>query len=600
MANFDYLAFKPEYKMFSAACMEAEKIYHTSPALCAIGCRKALELGVKWVYSADHLSFPYQDNLQALIHNPDFRDALDGMTWDQLPYVIKLGNIAVHSGKSIEQGEALLSLRKLFYFIDWIDYTYGTNYPMPSRQFMEDQIPTGERPADRERIRVQESLLEQNREEIERLKRELEAQSAELQRIKAENQKTRPAHVPDEALSEFETRKRYIDLDLKIVGWRFDGKQIQEEYPVEGIPGPQGPENGFADYVLFGENGKPLAVIEAKRTTRDARDGKTQAQHYADALERKFGVRPMIFLSNGYTTLFWDDQTGPERPVGGFFSRNDLQRIMNRRGQRKDLTKTEINREITGRVYQMEAIRAVCEHVSQGFRKNLLAMATGTGKTRVSASITDVFTRANHATNVLFLADRIALVNQARDAYKSYLPEMSLCNLLEEKEEARSSRVVFSTYPTMLNAIDHEKREDGTPLFTPAHFDLIIIDEAHRSIFKKYKAIFDYFDAILVGLTATPKEEVDRNTYDFFECRNRIPTAAYDYDTAVKIDKVLVPYHTIEVKTKFLTKGIHYDELSEEDRERYEDDFTEDDGSLPEAIEAHRSTRTCSTSRLST
>lgn len=587
MANFDYLAFKPEYKLFSAACIEAEKIYQTSPGLCAIGCRKALELGVKWVYYADNLSFPFQDNLQALIHNPDFYDALDRMTWEQLPYIIKLGNLAVHSEKTIDKGEALTSLHKLFSFIDWIDYTYGKDYPIPSRQFHEDQIPTAEIVVDSKKIKEQESLLAQNQEEIARLKKELENRSEELKQIRAQNQKKRPEYITDQELSEFATRKRYIDLDLKYVGWKFDGVQVKEEYPVDNMAGVPGESNGFVDYVLFGENGKPLALVEAKKTSVDPLNGKTQAQCYADSLEQKFSIRPMIFLSNGFSIWFWDEKTGPERRVGGFFSRNDLQRLMNRRDQKKDLERIEINRGITGRVYQMEAIRKVCEHVSQGFRKNLLAMATGTGKTRVSASVVDVFTRANQATNVLFLADRIALVSQARDAYKSYLPDMSLCNYLEEKDQAKNSRIIFSTYPTMLNAIDSEKLDNGMPLFTPAHFDLIIIDEAHRSIFKKYRAIFDYFDAILVGLTATPKDDVDKNTYDFFECRNHIPTAAYDYETATKIDKVLVPYHNIEVKTDFVFNGIHYDELSEEDQERYEADFTEDDGSMPEEIEAH-------------
>ena len=602
MANFEFLLFKPEYQLFAAACIEAEKIFHTSPALCAIGCRKALELGVKWVYQVDRLDFPYQDNLQALIHNPDFRNALDRMTWDQLPYVIKLGNLAVHSGKVIDRGDALTSLHKLFAFIDWIDYTYGKDYPMPSRQFREELIPAAGGEGDSEKIKAQEAQLarsrteiergkkeiERSQREIERLQKELEARCEELNRIRAENQKSRPTYITDQELSEFETRKQYIDLDLKYVGWRLDGVQVREEFPVDNMAGVPGAGNGFADYVLFGENGKPLAVVEAKKTSVDPLNGKTQAQCYADALERMFGVRPMIFLANGYSIWFWDEQTGPERKVGGFFSRNDLQRLMNRRGEKKDLMSMEINREITGRVYQMNAIRAVCEHVSQGFRKNLLAMATGTGKTRVSASVVDVFTRAHQATNVLFLADRIALVRQARDAYKSYLPKMSLCNLLEEKEEARHSRVVFSTYPTMLNAIDTEKLDGGLPLFTPGHFDLIIVDEAHRSIFKKYRAIFDYFDAVLVGLTATPREDVDKNTYEFFECRNRMPTAAYDYQTATEMDHVLVPFHTIEVKTDFIFNGIHYDELSEEDRERYEEDFTEDDGSMPKEIEARR------------
>ena len=255
---------------------------------------------------------------------------------------------------------------------------------------------------------------------------------------------------------------------------------------------------------------------------------------------------------------------------------------MNRRTQRRNLLDIPVDDAITNRVYQKEAIRAVCDQISLGFRKFLLVMATGTGKTRTAASLVDVLSRGQHVTNVLFLADRTALVKQARDSFKKYLPDLSLCNLCSNRDD-RSARVVFSTYPTMLNAIDGAKTKDGEVLFTPAHFDLIIIDESHRSIFKKYRAIFDYFDAMLVGLTATPKTDVDRNTYDFFEMEHGVPTYAYDYESAVYTDHVLVPYYNYEVKTKFLDEGITYDQLSDADKERYEEDFIED-GVMPEFI----------------
>ena len=246
------------------------------------------------------------------------------------------------------------------------------------------------------------------------------------------------------------------------------------------------------------------------------------------------------------------------------------------------MTTIPIDDRITDRYYQKEAIRAVCEHIEEGFRKALLVMATGTGKTRTASSLTDVLSRGGYVTNILFLADRTALVKQAKDDFKNYLPDMSLCNLCSNKDD-RNARIVFSTYPTILNAIDSTKTQDGVPLFSPAHFDLIITDESHRSIFKKYRAIFEYFDAIMVGLTATPKTDVDRNTYDFFEVENGVPTYAYDYETAVHTDHVLVPYYNYEVKTKFLEEGITYDDLSDEDKERYEDDFAED-GYVPDFI----------------
>lgn len=284
----------------------------------------------------------------------------------------------------------------------------------------------------------------------------------------------------------------------------------------------------------------------------------------------------------GFETYFWDDQSSPQRKVSGIFSKDDLQKLMNRRTERKDLMTIPIDDRITDRYYQKEAIRAVCEQIGQGFRKHLLVMATGTGKTRTASSLTDVLSRGKYVTNILFLADRTALVKQAKDDFKNYLPDMSLCNLCSNKDD-RSARIVFSTYPTMLNAIDDMKAKDGQRMFTPAHFDLIIIDESHRSIFKKYRAIFEYFDAIMVGLTATPKTDVDRNTYDFFEMEHGVPTYAYDYETAVYQDHVLVPYYNYEVKTKFLEEGITYDDLSDEDKERYEEDFIED-GLMPDFI----------------
>ena len=289
-----------------------------------------------------------------------------------------------------------------------------------------------------------------------------------------------------------------------------------------------------------------------------------------------------MFTTNGFETYFWDDQSSPQRKVSGIFSKDDLQKLMNRRSERKDLMTIPIDDRITDRYYQKEAIRAVCEQIGQGFRKHLLVMATGTGKTRTASSLTDVLSRGKYVTNILFLADRTALVKQAKDDFKNYLPDMSLCNLCSNKDD-RSARIVFSTYPTMLNAIDDMKTKDGQRMFTPAHFDLIIIDESHRSIFKKYRAIFEYFDAIMVGLTATPKTDVDRNTYDFFEMEHGVPTYAYDYETAVYQDHVLVPYYNYEVKTKFLEEGITYDDLSDEDKERYEEDFIED-GLMPDFI----------------
>ncbi len=580
MSNFDFLKNTKEYALFAPAAIEAERVYTSAPAMCAVGCRKALELAVKWVYSADNtMQIPYKDNLQSLIHEPSFRFAVDYNTWGKLPFIIKLGNLAVHTEKSVEKSDVLVSLKGLFEFIEWIDYCYGLNYE--ERKFDEAVIPTEQVVVDAKKIKAQESLLGEKDAEIKALRKKIEQMSAQYTAEKEQHQQERSFKSED--LSEFKTRKIYIDVDMKQMGWKFTGADadVQEEYEVEGMAGVVG-QLGYCDYVLFGKDGKPLAVVEAKRSSKDPNIGRKQAVLYADCLEHKFGRRPMMFTTNGFETYFWDDRSAPQRPVSGIFSKDDLQKLMNRRLEKMNLMMIEIDDKITDRYYQKEAIRAVCEQIELGFRKHLLVMATGTGKTRTASSLTDVLSRGKYVTNILFLADRTALVKQAKDDFKNYLPDMSLCNLCTNKDD-RNARIVFSTYPTILNAIDDTKNKDGVRLFTPAHFDLIIIDESHRSIFKKYRAIFEYFDAVMVGLTATPKTDVDRNTYDFFEMEHGVPTYAYDYETAVYQDHVLVPYYNYEVQTKFLEEGITYDDLSPEDKERYEDDFTED-GVLPTFI----------------
>lgn len=580
MSNFAFLKSTNEYALFAPAAIEAERVYSSAPAMCAVGCRKALELAVKWVYSADNtMQMPYKDNLQSLIHEPSFRFAVDYNTWGKLPFIIKLGNLAVHTEKSVQKSDALASLKGLFEFIQWVDYCYGLHYE--ERTFDENLIPTERVIIDTKKIKEQESLLDEKNAEIEALREQIKQMSAQYTAEKGEHQQNRTFKSQD--LSEFKTRKIYIDVDMKQMGWKFTGTDadVQEEYPVEDMAGVVG-QKGYCDYVLFGKDGMPLAVVEAKRTSKDPNSGRKQVMLYADCLERKFGRRPMMFTTNGFETYFWDDQTAPQRRVSGIFSKDDLQKLMNRRSECMDLMAVPIDDKITDRYYQKEAIRAVCEQIQNGFRKHLLVMATGTGKTRTASSLTDVLSRGKQITNILFLADRTALVKQAKDDFKNYLPDMSLCNLCTNKDD-RNARIVFSTYPTMLNAIDDVKSKDGTRLFTPAHFDLIIIDESHRSIFKKYRVIFEYFDAIMVGLTATPKTEVDRNTYDFFEMEHGVPTYAYDYETAVYQDHVLVPYYNYEVHTKFLDEGIIYDDLSEKDKERFEEDFGED-GFLPEYI----------------
>ncbi|MDY4672990.1 MAG: DEAD/DEAH box helicase family protein, partial [Desulfovibrio sp.] len=580
MPNFDFLNGRQEFSLFAASAVEAEKVFATSPAMCVIGCRKALELAVKWVYTVDNgIQAPYKDNLSALIHEYTFKKQLPPLLFGKIKGIVAFGNMAVHTGKTVPPAFAVQSLKSLFEFIQWVDYSYGSDYQV--RTFDAQRIPKTHVSLDMQKIRAQESLLGEKDAEIERLRQQLAELADKYTGAKERNRQSRTITMED--LSEFSTRKIYIDAMLLGMDWELEGpdSDVSQEYEVEGMAGVPG-QKGYADYVLWGRDGKPLAVVEAKKACKDPNTGRTQAKLYADCLELRFGQRPVMFTTNGFDTFFWDDKGGPQRKVSRIFSKTDLERIIERRTSRLPLESITISNAITDRYYQQAAIRSVCEEISRGVRKHLLVMATGTGKTRTAASLVDVLSRGHHITNVLFLADRTALVSQAKDDFKTYLPNMSLCNLCANKDDA-SARIVFSTYPTIMNAIDREKSKDGGMLFSPAHFDLIVIDESHRSIFKKYRAIFEYFDAILLGLTATPKTEVARNTYEFFELENGVPTYAYDYDTAVHQDHVLVPYYNYEVTTKFLSEGITYEELSDEDKERYEDDFTED-GVMPDSI----------------
>lgn len=570
--NFDFLKTRAEYAMFAPACAEAERTLSTSPAMCAVGCRKAFELAVKWVYAADSsLTMPYKDNLSSLIHEASFQRVVDRVTWRTLPFIVKLGNKSVHTDRRVSPQDALLALKALFGFVQWIDYCYGGD-AYEERVFDEHKVPLVKLALDVQAIKQREALLAQKEDVIRRQEEEIKQLRSQFAAAKAQ------AIVEDDfnpdTISERETRRRYIDLDIEYAGWDLE-RNVETEVEVQGMPNSQGV--GYIDYVLNGADGKPLAIVEAKRTMHDAKKGLQQARLYAQCLEMRYGYAPFIFLSNGFETYFCDDISGSERPCSGVFSPEDLQRLTNRRGMALPLSSMRVNQDIAGRYYQIEAIRAICANMEEGHRRSLLVMATGTGKTRTAAGLVDVLTRANWASNVLFLADRVALVGQAKAAFQEYLPNLSLCNLCSTKDrmENSSARMVFSTYPSILNAIDTVKMGDGRRIFTPAHFDLIIVDEAHRSIFKKYRAIFDYFDAQVLGLTATPKDEVDRNTYDFFEVERGVPTYVYEYDTAVKQDHYLVPYYNIEVATKFLDEGISYDDLTEEDRERLDDDWEE-------------------------
>ena len=579
MSNFDFILKNEIFKTFAEASVEAEKSIAVANVSCTILCRRALELAVKWIYANDReLVLPYQNNLSSLVYDINFKSMINEKVFNGMTYIIKLGNFSVHSNKKVTRKEAVLCLKYLFDFMDWLAYYYDSNYI--ETKFDEGKLP-GESSANlkkEEREELENKLVEKD-EKIEKILKENEELREKLTKQRTSKKTAYNFKVSD--ISEFETRKQFIDLDLKIAGW--DSTNIREEVEVRGMPNTQ--EIGHVDYVLYGENGKPLALVEAKRTSKDAKIGQQQAKLYADCLEKEYAQRPIIYYTNGKEIYMWDDLSYPERKVSGYYTQDELQLLIKRRDSKENLEHIYIANNIANRPYQLEAVKKVCESFEEKHRRALVVMATGTGKTRTAISLVDVLTSKNWVQNVLFLADRTELVKQAEKNFKKLLPDMSCCNLLSSKDgDPEESRIIFSTYQTMINCIDKMKSKNGITLFTPGHFDLIIIDEAHRSIYKKYQAIFEYFDGLLVGLTATPRDDVDKNTYKFFQLENNVPTFVYEYDEAVK-QKYLVDYHTISTTTKFIERGIKYSELKEEDREEYENLFEE--GEVQEEISSN-------------
>jgi len=570
--NFDFLTKDPQFESFAEAAVSAERVLPISVSMCATACRTALEFAVKWIYSVDSaLIKPYDDKLVALISTDAFKDLLPAGMDVKLTYLRKLGNNAAHNPKSVSRDQAVLALQNLHSFLDFAAYCYGTEYTeVPFDTSLLVQKPeTAAMPPVPEEVSF-EKLLDENFPKRGNFTAKRAAQMKYGYTVKPMD------------MTETQTRKAYIDVMLQDAGWQ-RGADWVDEYPIEDMPNKSG--HGFADYVLLGDNGLPLAVIEAKRTSANVEKGRQQAVLYADFLEKKHGQRPIIFMTNGYETRIWDDKHYPERQVSGIYSKRDMEKEFNIIRDRAPLQATHISDDISGRYYQKEAIQSVCDAFgTRNRRKALLVMATGSGKTRTVISLADVLIRYGWVKNLLFLADRNALVTQAKRAFHNLLPNLSLCNLTEGKEEA-NARAVFSTYQTMMNCIDATRDEKGERLFTTGHFDLIVVDEAHRSIYNKYKDIFTYFDALLVGLTATPKDEIDKNTYGIFDLESGVPTYGYELSEAVK-DGYLTDFISIETKLKFMTDGISYDTLSMEEKEDYENTFADEDGNLPEAIDS--------------
>lgn len=567
MSNFDYLkdieALSDLYKF----CKVAEDTQKTDFNNSAINCRRGLEWMVKAIYKLKGIELKKQDSLYELMTAEPFTDFIgDDRIMKSAHYIRKIGNKSAHSG-DVKGGESFFALLNLYDVIGFILLKLGVLAELP--------------PFDRNLIPDKPGLYIATSSETEVTDRIME-------NIKPEKALNPDMVSIESSLTEAETRKYFIDIMLEEAGWSVLGEngslvpgKACIEVEVQGMPNAQ--NKGYADYVLFGTNGKPLAVIEAKRTSKDPKVGRQQAILYADCLEQQYGVRPVIYYSNGYRTYVIDGLGYPDRELLGFHTADELELLIQRR-DRGPITDFSINDQITDREYQKRGIKAICEHFNTNHRRGLLVMATGTGKTRVAISLTDVLMRNAWVKNVLFLADRTALVNQAAKNFTKLLPAATVSVLSDNRTPDMNARIMFSTYQTMINYIDTESK-----LFSIGRFDLIIIDEAHRSIFGKYTAIFDYFDALLVGLTATPRDQVDKSTYDVFELETGEPNFSYELREAVE-DGYLVDYTTISRTTQRLREGIKYNTLTDEEKEQLEQvwEYEKAKNALDPDVEYHR------------
>lgn len=566
MTNFDFLLSEPDFASFASVAVAAENLLHIDRDSSVLCCRRAMEFAVKWMYSVDkELTLPWDDKLVTLMNAKEFRDIVKNDLWLRMDFIRKMGNNAAHESKKISEEQAELCLENLFYFLDFVAYCYAEKYT--------------ERKFDRELLELtpQEaiSFVPNADIDIQQLMDENKALKEDLTTLRAERQQT---YVPKPLdISEYKTRKIYIDTMLEDAGW-VEGKDWRNEVELPGMPNKS--EAGYADYVLYGDDGRVLAVIEAKRTCVDVAKARQQAKLYADLIERQQGRRPVIFLTNGFETHI-DDGRYPERKVAAIYAKRDLEKLFILQSTRTSLKNILVDRKIAGRYYQEAAIRASCDALAKNRRKVLLVMATGSGKTRTVIALCKVLLEQGWVKNILFLADRNSLVTQAKRSFVNLLPDLSVTNLCEEKDNY-AARCVFSTYQTMMGCID-SVRDDQGKLFTCGHFDLVICDEAHRSIYNKYRDIFTYFDAPLVGLTATPKDEIEKNTYEVFDLENGVPTYAYELAQAVK-DGFLVDFMSVETNLKFLQDGITYADLTAEEQREYEDTFEDENGELPEKI----------------
>lgn len=563
--NFDILRARwPELAQLGGF---AEAYAHADPASALVKLRLFAENLTKDIYRDLRLPKPDQPTFVDLLKNDAFVAITPKVVLDKLHALRIHGNKAAHGEQATSQS-ALWLLKEAHDLARWLLVRQGQAKPGDIAAFRQPEAPQAAAARDRreilEKLAAQEAQMEQLLRELDTTRQAAaaaEKKAEELDALAAQGREAADALALDEAT----TRTRLIDSLLASAGWDVAAgpkstSAVGKEIEVANQPTESG--IGYADYVLWDDNGNPLAVIEAKKTAVDPELGRHQAKLYADGLEKMHGHRPVIFYTNGFDIWIWDDAQGfPPRKLFGFYSKDSLQHLANyQRRERKALNTIGINDGIVNRLYQVEAIKRVSERFSAKHRKALIVLATGTGKTRVAIALTDLLIRAGWVKRVLFLCDRRELRKQAKNAFGDFLSEP--IRIITSRVRANASeRVFLATYPAMQKVFQS---------FDPGFFDLIIADESHRSIYNVYGDIFHYFDCHQVGLTATPVDFVTKSTFRLFGCEGQLPTANYDLDQAVS-DGYLTPFEVFEHTTQFLRDGIRLDSLTKEQIEQLEE-----------------------------
>ena len=547
--NFAYLKNAPDFAQLYTYCCEAEEFALSKPNISVTSARKAMEFIVKMIYSAVSGDIQGKTVFEMSTDYAFTSYLNDQILLNSIHFIRKMGNVAVHDG-TLTSDEALKVLEELHFLVGEVCMLWQLIPDYPEFVKPTLQAPVQPEPTESPKAKVEPAP-------------ELCARYAERMRTT----RFSVAHDRDEN----ENKKLFLRASLREAGWPIVNRAntaMPEAAAVDCLLD----SGDSVDYVLYGRDNKPLAIIEQTATVKNLVEGRTKGIEKANQMAVKYGYKPVVYYTNGYY-IYCIDQLGyPPRRVFNFHSIEELELLKLRRTMRQDITNPTIDDSITNRDYQKNAIRSVCKAFTDMRRRSLLVMATGTGKTRVSISCVDVLMKANWVKNVLFLADRTSLVRQAHKNFNKLLPNVttSLYTGGSLNRDA-NARVIFSTYQTMINLVNDDTREFGV-----GRFDLIIIDEAHRSIFKKYGALFNYFDALMIGLTATPRCEENKSTYDTFHLENGKPDFAYELEAAIQ-DKYLVGFSVEDKTTDKMRRGIRYDDLTEEEKASFEDTFADDD-----------------------